>query len=292
MADDELIPSTAGVSLRVHRINEGRAGPVVVFAHATGMCAEVWEPMALEPPLARVGSTSFDFRSHGRSTGPDDRDLNWSGMADDVLAVVDHLGKAQRLGPVVGAGHSMGGAALLLAEQRVPGTFAALWCYEPVVFPPDFAGATATDNPLAAAARARRPGFASAAAATANYASKPPLDRWRPDALEAYVRGGFDHHDDGTVTLRCRPDDEARIFEMGPHHDAWEHLDAVRCPTWIIKGATEPGPSMMAAGVADRLPDATLVDHPDLGHFGPMQDPTAMALSLRRLVDAVDPPRS
>ena len=44
--------------------------------------------------------------------------MDWDGFADDVLAVVDAWGRSTDL---VAVGHSKGGAALLLAEQRRPG---------------------------------------------------------------------------------------------------------------------------------------------------------------------------
>ena len=43
--------------------------------------------------------------------------MDWNGFVDDVLAVIDAWGVA----PLVAVGHSKGGAALLLAEQRRPG---------------------------------------------------------------------------------------------------------------------------------------------------------------------------
>ena len=57
-------------------------------------------------------------------------------MADDVLAVQDALG----LRGCLGCGHSLGGCALLLAEAKRPGSFRALYVYEPVVAPQATAG--------------------------------------------------------------------------------------------------------------------------------------------------------
>ncbi|MEZ5347997.1 MAG: hypothetical protein R2714_02190 [Microthrixaceae bacterium] len=37
--------------------------------------------------------------------------------------------------------------------------------------------------------------------------------------------------------------------------------------------------------IADRLPAGHLEDHGDLGHFGPLEDPLAMARSIRSFHD-------
>ncbi len=139
--------------------------------------------------------------------------MDWNGFADDVLAVVDAWG----VSPLWAVGHSKGGAALLLAEQRRPGTFEALYCYEPVAVPrldapPGLAGA---DNPLAVGALKRRPTFDSFDDAYANFASKPPLSILDPEALRAYVEHGFADEPDGTVELKCRPEVESEVYRMG-----------------------------------------------------------------------------
>lgn len=295
---EQFIGSTNGVTLRVRMLAEPPDAIVaVLFAHATGFCAEVWDPMAREPALSHVAAASLDFRAHGSSTRPVDGNFDWIGMADDVLCAVEHLDRSRPGAPslLVGAGHSMGGAALLLAEQRRPGTFAGLWCYEPVVFPPEgtslSGGDPGGDNPMSVAAARRRPDFAPRDAAVENYAAKPPLDVFRRDAIEAYVAGGFRELDDGSVTLCCRPEDEADVFRMAAHHQAWDGLASMRCPVRIIRGLTgPPGPGSFAAQIVDRLRHGQLEDHAGLGHFGPMEDPVTMAASLAALISTVTPP--
>ena len=72
----------------------------------------------------------------------------------------------------------MGGTALLMAEIRRPGTFAALWLYEPIVSPGrDVDGPRV--NLMAEAARRRRPWFPDRDAAYANSRPSPRWTRWR-----------------------------------------------------------------------------------------------------------------
>ena len=245
----------------------------LIFVHATGFCAGVWLPV-----MSRFGSHrrgALDVRGHGRSAIPD-AGMRWSGTADDVLATVDALGLERPFG----IGHSMGGASLILAEQARPGTFRGLWIFEPIIFPKALSEAGG-DNPLVAGARRRRPDFDSAAAAYENFSSKPPLSVLDPQALAAYIEYGFETLDDGTVTLRCRPEVEAATYEMGPEHDAFEHLGRVTCPVTVARGGdTGPGPAALVPGIVAGLANGRIEEHPELGHFGPLEDPSSIAASI------------
>jgi hypothetical protein len=42
-----------------------------------------------------------------------------------------------------------------------------------------------------------------------------------------------------------------------------------------------PGPAAFGPPVADALPHGRLVRHPELGHFGPLEDPAAIAVDVR-----------
>jgi pimeloyl-ACP methyl ester carboxylesterase len=294
--DARRVPSSDGIALSVHALptetplvrlagaTATPSPPTLLAVHATGFHGRVWSPFARHLPWR---CWAPDLRGHGASPLPpssaadiaqDQAPVDWERFADDVLAVADDLigtGDAEA-GHLLGAGHSMGGAALLLAEARRPGTFAALYVFEPIVFPPGVSG----DGPassLARGARRRRRQFGSRSEARANYAAKAPLDALDPDALDAYVAGGFVADEDGSVILACEPEIEAAVFEQGFRHRAFERLGAVRCPVTVACGRPDPGPARLAPAVAAGLPNAELVTHGRLGHFGPLEDPAAIA---------------
>lgn len=267
------VPSTEGVTIAVHEL--GGDGPLLLLAHATGFHGRVWAPVARR--LAdRARCVAPDLRGHGDSPVPSGHPFHWDRFADDVLAVVDDLDPD---GPIAAAGHSKGGAALLLAELRRPGTFAALYCFEPIVFPPRPGPPPGEEeHPLAAGALRRRQVFASRDEAVANYASKPPFSALHPDALRAYVDHGFADQPDGTVRLKCRGEDEAQVYRMGGNHGAFARLGEVTCPVTVARGAAgEMSPAAVAGPIAEALPRGRLEVHDDLGHFGPLEDPDRIA---------------
>lgn len=264
------IASTDGVQLELHDL--GGEGEPLLIAHATGFCAGAYLPMAAV--LGRHHHVwALDFRAHGASTAPNSGDLSWTGMIDDVVAVTEALGGE----PLVAFGHSMGGACLLGAELRRPGSLRAALVFEPIVFPSSWTEAPRS-NPLAASARRRRASFASRQEALARYASRPPLGTWRADALHAYVEHGFVDAPDGTVTLACTPEHEAQVFEAGGKPRIGD-LGPVRTPVVVAYGGRDggAGPAAFAPAVADALPagSALRIDH--LDHFGPFQDPPTVA---------------
>jgi pimeloyl-ACP methyl ester carboxylesterase len=268
------VSSTNAVELAVHDL--GGEGRPLLLAHATGFHALVWQPLVSH--LDGFHCWAPDLRGHGDSTRPDDGAFAWSGFADDVLAVVDALD----LEHPFAVGHSKGGAALLLAEERRPGTFAGLYVYEPVVFPTAPGEATGA-NPLAEGALRRRDTFESFDAAYENFSAKPPFSVLDPDARRAYVDHGFVAAPDGSVRLKCRPADEAQVYRMGGAHDAFAHLDRVRCPVVVASGAeTEVGPAAFVDPIVEALPDGRKEAWAELGHFGPLERPDLIAAAVER----------
>ena len=196
-------------------------------------------------------------------------------------------GRRRRLGPGPppaptawsAVGHSKGGAALLLAEQRRPGTFAALCCYEPVVLPAaDRASRPpAEDNPLAAGRAAA--GATLRVARQAAYDNSPgeaaavdPRPRGAARLRRPRLRGPARRHRRAQVPTRGRG---GQVFEMARANDAFAHLGEVACPVTVARGhrglvragGLRPAPSSRPCPTAGSWPST------DLGHFGPLERP-------------------
>lgn len=281
------ISSTGGVTLALHDL--GGIGDPLLIAHATGFCGRAYEPLGAA--LARRFHVwAVDFRGHGDSTSPPDGDFSWTGMGDDVLAVADALGTRG----IVGVGHSMGGAALLMATQAQAGLLRCAYLYEPIILPAE--APADGENPMAAAARRRYEVFATKAEALVRYATRPGLNVLRADALAAYVEHGLADVGDGTVRLKCRPEDEARTFEA-EGKPTIDRLAGLAVPTTVAAGSRDDGqgPAAFAPRIAAAMPQATLRTYAHLGHFGPLQDPDTVAadvvhLTLLRRIVGDDPP--
>lgn len=269
------------MTIAVHDL--GGQGRPLLLAHASGFHGRVFAPLA-RLLGRRFSCSALDLRGHGDSTAPADGNFDWSGFGRDVLCTLDAIGAEE----VIGIGHSCGGAALLLAEQARPGSFSSLYCFEPVVFPPDALELLEVGRPLAARAKQRREIFSSRREAYDNYVSKPPMSGFDPEVLEAYVRFGFEDLADGTVRLLCRPENEARVYEAGARNRAFARLGEINCPVVLGCGAESYDftPALLSK-VAAEIPEGRLEVLPGVGHFGPLERPAEVAEAM---IQALDPP--
>lgn len=308
----------------------------LLFAHATGFCAQVWAPvtLALAQRIPRDGtyaSVTFDwvndFTGHGTRGHEDSAEhlqawQDWGNVvAQDVLRTLDAAptAAANAVVPpdlrrraagagvgssaadeasasntadssvgggdtaaeaVVGIGHSMGAAAVVLAEQHRPGTFASIFAFEPIIVPRAAIDAKTGEehsNVLARMAARRRSSFATPHAAVASFRDRGAFAGWDERALLAYVHHGLELTSDGTYHLRCRPHTESAVYKGGAL-DAWAHLPDIRCPTTVAAGAdTTTFGAEHFREVASQIPGATFVTCPDANHFFPMTDPEECA---------------
>jgi hypothetical protein len=74
---------------------------------------------------------------------------------------------------------------------------------------------------------------------------------------------------------------EARIFEGAMGHDTFQRLGEVACEVTVAVGGENVGPALFAPLVIERLPRGRQERHPQLSHFGPMEDPAAIAAAIR-----------
>jgi pimeloyl-ACP methyl ester carboxylesterase len=259
-----------GATIFVHDL--GGSGPPVLVCHATGFHGMAYAPFA-RALADRHKVWAIDFKGHGLSTAPESGDFAWPGMGEEVVQAVAMIGD----GPMFAVGHSMGGAAILLAQRAHPEMFDAAYLYEPIVFPTNY-----EPNPremtMSAAARARRAVFPDKDSVFERYGARPPLNDLRPDALAAYVEHGFHATEDGEVQLACLPEHEGATFDA-PDKLSVPQLDGFSMSLAVAAGYS-PGvssPADMAPHVVDTVAGAVLDSHPELGHFGPLQAPSLIA---------------
>ncbi|MEU3726274.1 alpha/beta hydrolase, partial [Streptomyces sp. NPDC031705] len=108
--------------------DDAGSGPAAVYAHGGFVSQGVEERMGLFDwaPVLAAGRrlVRYDARAHGRSTGePVAGDYTYASLADDLLALLDHLGLAE---PAAAIGASMGCGTVLHAAVRAPARFSRL----------------------------------------------------------------------------------------------------------------------------------------------------------------------
>jgi pimeloyl-ACP methyl ester carboxylesterase len=258
-----------GIRFALHDL--GGTGRPVLICHATGFCGRAYEPLA-RALGDRFHLWSLDMPGHGDSDDPAGDDFSWRAMVGHVVAAARTIAHEPLAGVV---GHSMGGAVALQAAADQADLFDAAYLYEPIILPPVDVPRRTGNNPMADGARRRQGTFSSKEAALWRYASRPPLAELSAGSLAAYVEHGFAANPDGTVSLKCTPENEARTFESSASITT-ESIALAGLPTLIVTGAhstlASMGPQVVAA-----LPNAELRTHRHLGHLGPLQGPEAIA---------------
>ena len=273
------VPSSDGVDVAVHELGGDPDAPALLLSHATGFHAHCYAPVAGRL-AARYRVYGLDYRGHGETSAPHGWQVDWARFGDDALAAARAIAPE---GGLVGVGHSMGGAALLMAAHRAPDLFARLVLFEPIAIPDDAPRAPMHDHPIVVGARRRRQVFDSFQEAIDNFRDKPPLSVMTPEVLRLYVEHGFRRLVDGDgrpagVALRCSPDIEAGIFTTSRDNGVWELLPHITTPVTVVTGfIDEQQPSGRCEAIAARLPDARYVFLPHHSHLGPFSHPDELA---------------
>lgn len=287
MFEEHSIEVRSGLHLSC-RIYRGTGAPktCIFMAHANSLCQDTWVPTIEEfRRIAReeVHIVTWDHRSHGHSGIDQELPYSWVQLGLDTLKVVDWanglVGQCQR----VAIGHSMGCAAIAVAELERPGTFNSMLFIEPVLTltPPP------AKNSMAEMTMKRKATFESYDEVRANYATKPAFRNWDPRCMEAYLQGGFARTPQG-VTLRCPPWAEAEYYYR---NFTGKPFGELRAPHVAFLVAAETSFHRMCSEYV--LADLARASHseslhftavPDVSHFLPQEKP---ALAAQHVLAAI-----
>ena len=250
--------------------------PTLIFAHATGFHARVWDAVIEHFPHYRV--LALDLRGHGRSGGGPIAD--WAVVASDVAGLIAHLG----ITGAIGIGHSMGGHVLLQCAADQPAAFARLVLFDPVVLTPEYYASPdpALDTEPHPTSRRKRD-FASVDEMIERFRTRDPYCLFDSRVFEDYCRYGLRPAPSGQgMELACAPEVEGSIYASSRSNAGI--LDAARqvaVPTLVVRAQQsdlmdfKSSPTWPA--LASIMPQGTDLDRSDRTHFHPFEDPADAA---------------
>ncbi|WP_020673347.1 alpha/beta fold hydrolase [Amycolatopsis nigrescens] len=121
MAD--FVELADGTPLHLRRWGEPDAPVTVLLCHGYALDLRSWVPVAEDLPAAiehPVRVVAYDHRGHGRSGPACSASATMDRLGDDLAELI---GRIAPTGPVVLAGHDMGGLAAMALAQRHHGLF-------------------------------------------------------------------------------------------------------------------------------------------------------------------------
>lgn len=217
--------------LRLHYVEWGApSAPTIVALHGLRSFAYTWEPVAL-PLAGRFRIVALDQRGRGQSDWDPQRRYYAPDYVRDLQALVAHLD----LGRFVILGHSMGGANAFVYASQHSERLAGLVIED---MGPGASAASAGADRIRRELLATPDEFASWEEAAAFWRSQRPN---MPDAaVQARVRHSMKQVEDGRIVWRHDAQGIAHArLNATPEQlvDLWPHVEAIRIPTLLLRGA-------------------------------------------------------
>ena len=268
-------PVVAGLAAEWH---EGSPDVLLLLGHATGFCKEVWRPTVdcLRELGVEASVLAWDARGHGSSPALESP-VTWWTFGRDLEALIAALpAETGFTGDLVGVGHSMGGATVVMAETLSP-SFVGMVLAEPVIMPPPYR--RRPDNPLSVLAAKRRPVFPSLEAAADSYRSKPLFADWHADAFAGYLEGGFRSHPQGAA-LVLPPELEAEVFAASAECGIHARMGEVEPPVRLLVSDERSMLSETMPAISSGFPNIVTSYMTGQSHLMVMERPDLVAAEI------------
>ncbi|SEQ03600.1 Pimeloyl-ACP methyl ester carboxylesterase [Solimonas aquatica] len=254
------------------------AGPLLHFLHGNGLCGGVYWPMLRR--LGEHGLFCHDYEGHGASERP----AQFSGTRALIRRIPQIIDEQIGAQPLIGIGHSFGGALSLRVAAAHPQRFRALVLLDPILLPPSAyfglrLAATLRLNPMSRAARRRRAHWPTREAAYRHLHQRGIYRGWSDEAFAAFIEYAMREAADGGCELSCPGALEGAIFDHPVY--PWRALPKLRCPTLILYGQDSYG--FMAGAMRRAAHSNPLLQVEALpgGHCFMLEDPETSAARIR-----------
>ena len=278
-----------GTELHIEESGAAKAAATLVLVHGWTQDCRTWDPVQTELGDTGCRVLRYDLRGHGGSSPAAKGTATIEQLADDLAELLAHRVPS---GPVVLAGHSMGGMTIMalaarhpeLVAARVAGVaFVATACGEMDQLTLGLPGRAGN----AAVRIARQAGEWLAAMQRERVPLRPALAR---SGARALVFGKRPRRSDVAVVadqlLRANPANLGEFQQAIAAHDQRAALFSLReTPAAVLVGDRDRlCPISRARAIADELPDAEYVLLPGAGHMLPQERAGEVAARIARLV--------
>lgn len=239
----------------------------ILIAHANGFSAGCYSFF-----IRKLSEThrviALDFCGHGGSESTMEW-KDWFFFRDQILALIE----TENLKNVVGIGHSLGGASLLLSSYKRPSYFRKIFAMDPVILNFTYVFLALTlGNPLAKGALKRRREFKDLTLVKKAYRKTPTFLNWSDEVFEDYLKSCFKKEGEKWV-LCCPPELEAKIFNSVSFLSLFQY-GKIKTETHItVPRKYEVCSPSAAKKIIKGNPNSSLQLWDDVSHFFPFERP-------------------
>ncbi len=250
----------------------------VILTHANGYASGCYSYI-LEELAKKFRVIGLDLSGHGGSEFSL-RFENWFYFRDEILVLIER----ESLNGVIGIGHSLGGASMLLSAYKEPSKFSKIIAFDPVVL--DYFRILYVKifgNPLSESAKNRRKVFKNIDVVRKVFRKFPAFSDWDNRVFEDYLKYCFKKNKSG-VELNCSPVVECKIFNCSDFRTL-SHFANIQTETHLIYPKKyEVCPPWTAKKIAKGNPKSTVTKLENATHFFPFEMPEWTLNKVKELV--------
>lgn len=206
--------------------------PTIQFMHGVAFCGKLYWPF-LKELSNDYGLFIQDMQGHGESDSGTEF-TGWQSAIKNATSVMNDFGLHRDYGPFIGMGHSYGASLSMIMAASDPDRFSGLVLLDPMIFPLSLFELFANpENPMVSRVLNKKKEWPNREEALNYLKGKQAFKNWRQDALESFVDHAMAEDEDGSVSLRCKPEIEAQVL-ANPLLTIWDAVEKLQTPTIMI----------------------------------------------------------